>query len=91
MGWAVAETGQLGKPLMVPWLKAMTAKLLPGHTNSQSIGYYFQDTDGFYIGPGMRAQVDIGSVSHTCVVGPIYYRVYGIEPTVNVTAGPSVC
>lgn len=66
-----------------------TARLLPVHTDSQSLGAQFHDTDGFYIGPGMRAIVDIGP-SHTCVIGPIYYKVHG-GLTAHVYSGPSVC
>lgn len=69
----------------------MTAKLLPGHTSSQSLGDRFHDTDGIYVGRGMRAIVDIGNISHSCVIGPAYYKVAGEWPTVHVYAGPGVC
>lgn len=69
----------------------MTAKLLPGRTDSRALGSRFHDTDGFYIGPGMRAIVDVGNVSHTCVIGPSYYKVSSEWPTVHVYSGPSVC
>ncbi|MGH3793298.1 MAG: hypothetical protein ACRDSP_00245 [Pseudonocardiaceae bacterium] len=65
------------------------ATLLPIRTNSQSFGPDFHDTDGFYLGPGMRALVDIGPFS-SCVVGPIYYKVHG-GVTANVLSGPGVC
>lgn len=74
-----------------------TAKLLPIRTNSQSLGPDFHDTDGFYIGTGMRALVDIitptnGLLSTSCVIGPIYYKIplYSVF-RVNVLSGPSVC
>jgi len=65
----------------------LNAALLPVGANSKSV---FKDADGFYIGPGMSALVDVGSISHTCVIGPIYYKVYD-APAVNVYSGPSVC
>ncbi|MEV5840249.1 hypothetical protein [Nocardia sp. NPDC052112] len=69
----------------------MTAKLLPSHADSQSLGPRFEDTDGFYLGPGMRAIVDVPDISHTCVIGPTYFKVSSLSPTVSVYAGPSVC
>ncbi|WP_280369502.1 hypothetical protein [Nocardia wallacei] len=68
----------------------MTAALLPPGAASQSLGPKFQDSDGFYIGEGMRALVDIGP-SHFCLIGPIYYQIHNDWPRVDVAAGPSIC
>ncbi|WP_280329408.1 hypothetical protein, partial [Nocardia wallacei] len=71
----------------------MQATLLDAGATSSSLGPGFKDTDGFYIGPHMRAFVTVESALQPralCVYGPVYHQVHDGE-TAHVQAGKDNC